>query len=187
MTTVKEEEMTKEPITEEPQEVSEAEVKELTPEERVLKAQNIIKNHTMTSLGFGVVPIPVVDLVGITGTQLNMLRSLSNLYGQKFTEDLGKKSIASLLGGWITLPASMGLFSMLKSIPVIGQTAGVISIGATGAASTYAVGRVFAQHFESGGTFLTFDPSKVRDYFKKEFTEGKNVAKNIQSETKDAA
>jgi hypothetical protein len=42
-------------------------------------------------------------------------------------------------------------------------------------ASTYAVGRVFIQHFECGGTILSFDPEKVRAHFEKEFEEGKKV------------
>ena len=29
------------------------------------------------------------------------------------------------------------------------------------------MGKVFIQHFESGGTFLDFDPDKVRSYFSK--------------------
>jgi hypothetical protein len=40
---------------------------------------------------------------------------------------------------------------------------------AFGAAATYAVGQVFIQHFESGGTFLDFDPDKVREHFRQEF------------------
>ena len=41
------------------------------------------------------------------------------------------------------------------------------------AAISYAVGKVFIQHFESGGTFLDFDPKKVRAYFEDQFREGR--------------
>ena len=160
------------------------EVTPLSPEERVEEAQKIIKNHMMVALGFGVVPIPVVDLIGLTGTQLNMLKSLSDLYGQKFTKDWGKKSIVSLVGGGLSVPVAMGLSSLIKSIPVIGQTAGVISMATTGAGLTYAIGKVFVQHFESGGTFLTFDPAQVREYFKSEIEAGKDMAKNMEKTEK---
>jgi uncharacterized protein (DUF697 family) len=159
----------------------------LTLEERVLEAQNIIKNHMMVALGFGVVPLPVVDLIGLTGTQLNMLKSLSDLYGQEFKKDWGKKSIASLLGGGLSVPVAIGLSSLIKSIPVIGQTAGVISMATTGAGLTYAIGKVFVQHFESGGTFLTFDPAQVREHFKLEIEAGKDLAKNIEKTEKATA
>ena len=36
---------------------------------------------------------------------------------------------------------------------------------------TQAVGNTFVMHFESGGTLLTFDAEKFRDYFIKEFQE----------------
>jgi len=32
-------------------------------------------------------------------------------------------------------------------------------------AATYAIGKVFVRHFASGGTFLTFNPEKVKDYY----------------------
>jgi hypothetical protein len=35
------------------------------------------------------------------------------------------------------------------------------------------MGKVFIQHFESGGTFLTFDPQQVRDYYAQQFEKGK--------------
>jgi len=38
------------------------------------------------------------------------------------------------------------------------------------------VGKVFVQHFESGGTFLSFDPEKVRSHFEEELKMGKAVA-----------
>ena len=169
------------------EEVVTKEITTLNPEERVLAAQNIIKNHMMVALGFGVVPIPVVDLIGLTGTQLNMLKSLSDLYGQEFRKDWGKKSIASLLGGGLSVPVAMGLSSLIKSIPIVGQTAGVISMATTGAGITYAIGKVFVQHFESGGTFLTFDPAQVREHFKSEIEAGKDMAKNIEKTEKATA
>ena len=43
-------------------------------------------------------------------------------------------------------------------------------------ASTYAVGKVFHQHFASGGTFLDFDAEKTRGYFSQLFEQGKKVA-----------
>jgi hypothetical protein len=35
------------------------------------------------------------------------------------------------------------------------------------------VGKVFEQHFASGGTFLTFDAKKVEGYFREKFEEAK--------------
>ena len=51
-------------------------------------------------------------------------------------------------------------------------------------AYTWALGRVFIQHFESGGTFLNFDAEKVREHFKAEFEEGRKMAKSAGKEPK---
>jgi uncharacterized protein (DUF697 family) len=169
------------------QEAQEQEVDLVSPQKRLFEADKIIKNHMMVSLGFGIVPLPIVDLVGLMGTQLNMLRNLSALYGQNFTKEWGKKSIASLVGGGVSVPVAMGLSSLMKSIPVIGQTSGVISMATMGAGTTYAIGKVFVQHFESGGTFLTFDPMKVREYFEEELKKGKDLAKNMKETPKATA
>jgi hypothetical protein len=44
---------------------------------------------------------------------------------------------------------------------------------AVAAASTWATGKVFIRHFESGGTFLDFDPAKARAYYAEEYEAGK--------------
>ncbi|MCI5168355.1 MAG: hypothetical protein D3903_20245, partial [Candidatus Electrothrix sp. GM3_4] len=44
------------------------------------KGERIIRNHMLTAMGVGLIPFPVIDIVGITGVQLNMLRKLSNTY-----------------------------------------------------------------------------------------------------------
>ena len=135
----------------------------------------------MVSMGFGAVPIPLVDIVGLTGTQLNMLRKLSAIYGHAFSEELAKKAIASLLGAGFTLPIAIGLSSLVKIVPVVGQTAGIISLASTGAASTYAIGRVFVKHFESGGDFLTFSSKKAKKKFEEALEKGKEVASNLDT------
>jgi hypothetical protein len=49
-------------------------------------------------------------------------------------------------------------------------------------ASTYAIYKVFIQHFESGGTFLDLDPAKVKSYFAEQFTKGKKVAVDLKKD-----
>ena len=51
---------------------------------------------------------------------------------------------------------------------------------AAAGASTYAVGQVFIQHFESGGTFLDFDPDKVKAYFAEQVEKGKLVVADLR-------
>jgi uncharacterized protein (DUF697 family) len=65
-------------------------------------------------------------------------------------------------------------------IPVAGYFMGLAAVPGVAAAFTYAVGKVFVQHFGSGGTFLDFDPKTVREYFARQFEEGKLVAAKIK-------
>ena len=48
-------------------------------------------------------------------------------------------------------------------------------------ASTYAVGKVFVQHFEMGGTLLDFDPTKTKEFFAREYKEGQKVAADLRA------
>ncbi|MCI5140318.1 MAG: hypothetical protein D3909_00955 [Candidatus Electrothrix sp. ATG1] len=66
-------------------------------------------------------------------------------------------------------------------IPLAGHAVGLVAMPITAGATTFAVGKVFNQHFSSGGTFLTFDPEKVRDYYNSMFEKGKNVAAKMKN------
>ena len=101
-----------------------------------------------------------------------MIRGLADLYDIDFSQHRGKSLIAALLGGCAPVSFSGNVFSWVKTIPVYGQLTGMASMSVFGGASTYAVGKVFIQHFESGGTFLTFDPKKVADYYAQQFELG---------------
>jgi uncharacterized protein (DUF697 family) len=144
--------------------------------ERLAAANAKVRNHSLVAAGLGLFPMPVVDLVALTGTQLNLLRELGNLYGTGFQEDLVKKLTASLINGYVPLQFASPLASALKAIPLIGQTAGSLSMSVLGGGITYAIGKVFVQHFESGGTFLDFDPASVRAYFRQQFMDGAKIA-----------
>ena len=50
------------------------------------------------------------------------------------------------------------------------------------AATTYAVGQIFIQHFESGGTLLSFDAEKAMGLFKGLFKKGRVEAEEMAKE-----
>lgn len=145
-------------------------------------ADKILRNHVLGSMGVGLIPIPLVDLVALTGVQLNMLRKLAKAYNIPFAQDKVKNLLASLIGGGIPVTFSNAVASLIKSVPVIGQTTGAVAMPILAGATTYAVGRVFVQHFASGGTFLNFDPEAVRDYYAAMFKEGEKVASGLKSD-----
>ncbi|MBI5815638.1 MAG: DUF697 domain-containing protein [Nitrospinae bacterium] len=143
-------------------------------------AMGIVRKHVYAAMGFGLLPIPGFDIVAMTGTQLNLVRMLSNLYGVGFKKEAVKGIIGSLVGGFTPVAFAAPVASLLKLIPVVGQTAGGLSLSLTGGASTYALGKVFIQHFASGGTMLTFDPAAMKNYYTEKYCEGIKVASEMK-------
>ncbi len=137
------------------------------PEE---EADRILSRHAFASMGVGLIPLPLVDLAGLTIVQLNMLRKLAKAYNVPFSRSVVKNILYSL--GCSALPVAA---SMMKIIPVAGQGVGAAAMPAATSASTYALGKVFIQHFSSGGTFLTFDPEEVKTYYMEMFEERKKA------------
>ena len=149
-------------------------------------SENTIRNHVLGSMGVGLIPVPVVDLVALTGIQLNMLRKLAKAYDVPFLKDKVKNMLASLIGGGLPVTFSGAFTSLMKSVPIVGQTAGALAMPILAGATTYAVGKVFTQHFASGGTFLNFDPDAVKDYYYEMFKEGQNMASKIKKSEEKA-
>jgi uncharacterized protein (DUF697 family) len=158
---------------------------------RINEANTVVRNHVLGSMGIALVPIPVIDLVALTGIQLKMVHSLAKLYRVPFSENLGKSLIVSLVGGIMPTSTALTLASLAKVLPGMGTATGMVSVSILGGATTYAIGSVFIQHFESGGTLLDFDPKKMREYFTTKLQEGKKVAASLRksepaaSETND--
>ncbi len=150
-------------------------------EGRQERLDKLSKHHILASMGIGLVPIPIVDVVALMGVQLNMIRKLSAEYGIPFKQDRGKSIVTSLVGGLLSTEIGITLCSLIKCIPLIGQTTGAVTMPVVAGATTYAIYKVFVQHFEAGGTFLDLDPAKVKAYFKEQFTKGKKVVADLKA------
>jgi uncharacterized protein (DUF697 family) len=155
---------------------------------REMLADRIIRENILWAAGGGLIPVPMLDVVAITVVEVKMLRELAEIYNLPFREDQVKSILVSLLTGFgaPALGAAIGS-SVVKFIPVAGYFMGLVAIPGVAAAFTYAVGKVFLQHFASGGTFLDFDPKKVREYFARQFEEGKLVAAKIKPDASQKA
>jgi len=114
----------------------------------------------------GLIPIPVIDVVAVGGLQVQMLRRLSQIYGVEFSENRGKALIAALAGCMIPATSGMGAASAMKAIPVVNILAAGFVMPVLSAGATYAIGKAFIQHFESGGTLLDFNPPDYKDFVK---------------------
>lgn len=146
-------------------------------------ANSIVRNHIIWSMGTGAIPIPFVDFFAVSAVQLDMVRQLSKLYDIDFKETEGKAVITSLTGSGL---AQMGARAAVKLIPVAGSVVGGVAMAIFSGASTYALGEVFKEHFATGGTFLDFDPGRLKKYYQQKFEKGKKVAEEIRKEQERA-
>ena len=142
-----------------------------------IEAQKITNRHTIYGAGVGLIPIPLIDTAALLGVQLKMIKEHADLYGIEFKEHIAESLIASLLG-------SIGSTGLIKVIPGLGTILGGLTSSVAGAASTYAIGRVFTQHFDQGGTLLDFNPDTSRAYYQKEFENGQLYLVSQAEETK---
>jgi len=160
---------------------STAEVVEDTDQAKLDLSHATVKKYMWWSMGAGLIPVPLVDIATVSGVQLKMLSELAKIYDVKFSKNAGKSIISALIGGISADALSKSyITSAVKSIPIIGIV-GSVSMPIFSGAATWAIGKVFIQHFASGGTFLDFDPKKVKDYFMNLFKQGQEMAHNMKT------
>ena len=137
------------------------------------QAINVIESYMPWAAAAGIMPIPALDLAASLAIQLKMLASIGDIYGVAFKKQAAQSAITSLMAGSLQQTVALSLIGSVKFIPIIGPLASVTILPAIGAAGTYALGRVYISHFESGGTFLNFDTDKMRSGFDNELKKAK--------------
>ena len=110
----------------------------LAKEDRLKQTNDIITRRTMYAAGTGLIPIPIVDTAALLGVQVYMLRDIAKVYDIEFKEQRVKSFIGILIG-------DAAAISLFKLIPGLGTFFGGASVAAVGAASTYAIGKVFVK------------------------------------------
>jgi uncharacterized protein (DUF697 family) len=138
----------------------------VAPEQRHEVASKLVDRFAVWSGVAGLIPLPVVDVVAVGGLQIQMLRRISQIYDVQFSENRGKALIASLAGTMIPVTSGIGAASALKAVPLLGMVAAAFVMPALSAGASYAIGKAFIQHFESGGTLLDFNPPDYREFIK---------------------
>ena len=158
---------------------------EMTPELRDELAARLVNRFSAWSGVAGFIPLPLVDVFAVGGLQVQMLRRLSQIYGEPFSENRGKAVVAALAGSLIPETSAIGAVSLFKAMPIIGTIAGGIAMPALSAGATFAIGRAFIQHFRSGGTLLDFNPPDYREFIKaqKEMWESGRKSAGAQSDS----
>jgi len=117
---------------------------------RLDKASTLVRDYAFGAVGVGLIPLPIFDVIGLSAMQIRMLNQIAQQYDIEFSKNIVKPLIAPLMGGMFPILVTI---SFTKIIPGIGTTTGMLSTAAVAGPSTYAIGKIFIRHFESGGTF----------------------------------
>jgi uncharacterized protein (DUF697 family) len=138
----------------------------LVEKAKLESAQAIVKEYMKWTGAAGIIPFPIADTAAIAAFQVAMVNKIGKVYGFEFPSHWTKSVISSLVGSYASTALGKGIgMNIVRSLPVIGGLASIIVAPGFAAASTWALGQVFITHFASGETMLTFDPSKVKDYY----------------------
>jgi uncharacterized protein (DUF697 family) len=139
---------------------------ETTDAARDERASQLVDRLSLWSGAAGFIPVPLVDMAAVGGVQLYMLRRLSEIYEIPFSENRGKSILTSLAGAMAPASVATAAGSFMKGLPGIGTVIGALTMPVASAGATWVIGKVFIQHFASGGTLLDFNPPDYREFIK---------------------
>jgi len=116
-------------------------------ERRRIQAVKIVDRHRLYAAIGGLLPLPVVNVAGVTAVILKMVKALSDLYGVPFERERSRSIIDGLMGGAVPTGFGVATASTLMMIPGAGFVGLAVS-SVTAAACTRGIGMVFIDHFE---------------------------------------
>ena len=112
-------------------------------------AQKVVERYKLYAAMGGLSPLPIVNVAGVTAVNMQMVKTLSNLYEVPFERDLTRSIIAGLMGG--VVPTGLGAVTastLALAVPGVAFV-GVAVSSLTAAALTGRIGSVFVERFES--------------------------------------
>jgi uncharacterized protein (DUF697 family) len=146
------------------------------------RAQAIIKNYSLWAAGAGLIPLPVADLVVVMKLQMSMIDELAVLYYDRspkargFLHHSGKTFVASLSGASAARLTATLAKSLVKTIPVVGDALGAVTMAPLAGATTYALGQAVLAELEhphsNSDDSDTIDPERLRQTMKDYLQEG---------------
>jgi uncharacterized protein (DUF697 family) len=134
-------------------------------------AAAVIKRYATYSAVTGLIPLPVIDAVVLTGIQVKMISALAQVYQKPFSDDAVKSYATAIVAGVLPVsPIAGAAIRAVRYIPFIGPLMGIAVVPAFASALTWAVGKVFANHFESGKDLFNVDINDMKDKVKRNIT-----------------
>ena len=137
------------------------------------RVEEIIKKHSFLAAGFGIIPVPVFNLLSVSVIQVNMVQAITRLYNVEEKKSSIKNIIAAATGGLGATGFAGISAGGLSSVPVIGGSLLAFSAPALNGFSTYAIGYMFARYYESPDGFAKTNARALTEWLKEGFREGR--------------
>jgi len=134
----------------------------LIKDEEVLK---IITKASAKASGIAALPVPLLDIAGVSFVQLKMVEQIGERYGLEVTDKsniLISSIVTSLLGKLISLAISQAV-NATSLDKILGES--LVKASIAGFVTTI-TGEVYHDHFSKKGTFEDISVDHYLDYFK---------------------
>jgi uncharacterized protein (DUF697 family) len=138
------------------------------PAKRKKEIDEDVMKYSILSAVLGAFPIPIVSIatdLAVVGLQAKMFRDIGQYWGR----ETGKDTVKQVMGGLgVGTGARIAVNNLAKFIPGVGS----VVAASTNFASTWALGKVANQYWESGGKA---DMKMLKELFTKSKAEGKTA------------
>ena len=137
-----------------------------------------ILGYSSLAASAGAVPIPVLDLMLLSGIQSRMIYHLAKLYGQpmdgkRFLEIAGGMGIGALA----RQATRMTVVELLKLIPFVGSVMGAMAGAALAYASTFALGKAFCYYYRRVHQGHVPQTEDLKHYYKDQLSQAEAMWK----------
>lgn len=122
----------------------------------------IVYRYMTMSAGAALIPVAGVDVAALAGIHIALIKELCEHYDVDFTEHTARNVLIGVAGSIV--PGTVGSIlgrKILGALPITGALFGWALMSAGSAAFSYGIGRLFIEHFEGGGTLLSFDHHRL--------------------------
>jgi len=136
----------------------------------------LIAQHVGLAMGAAAVPLPLFDLAAVTLVQIDLVQKLADRYSVDASRTRARAAVLALAGAGV---ARLGA-SLVKVLPGGGWLLGASTHAALAGATTYAIGQVYREHFESRGSLEGPDADALRARYEAYVRRGRELARELR-------
>jgi uncharacterized protein (DUF697 family) len=118
--------------------------------ERRGAAEKIVDRYRIYAGLGGLVPMPAINVAGVTAINLRMIKALCDVYELPFDKNQTRSIIMGVIGGSVPTGIGIATASLVGLILPAGAFVGLAASAASAAAVTRGIGLLFIEYFENG-------------------------------------